>query len=75
MRAEPDVKTSTIHVELEALVAIAAAVAKEHDEPVTADDVNRLAARHCEIEQEFLVEGHDQPVAEWLNENTDLEVQ
>lgn len=75
MTLETDVKTSTIHVELETLAAIAAAVGKEHDGKVTADDINRVVARHCQIEQEFLVEGHDQPVAEWLNENTDLEVQ
>jgi len=75
MSLEREVKTTTIHVELETLAAIAAAVGKEHDGKVTADDVNQVAARHCEVEQEFLVEGHEVAVAEWLDENTDLEIQ
>ncbi|QRV16728.1 hypothetical protein JMJ58_07630 [Haloterrigena salifodinae] len=67
----------TVQVEPEALVAIAARAGEEYRDcgELTVADVDQLVTEHFELRPVFQVEGVEQPIGEWLTENTHIELE
>lgn len=69
--------TVSVLVEPEDLIEIATRVGEAHSREgtLTKADVDEIVAEHYELEPVFEVAGHEEPVADWLAQQTHIELE